>query len=82
MVNELGITREDIEEWTKQSVAETIEKVLKGIKIENLARDVVLSRFDYFYKKSSISDAVERIVREKLDFDIKLKEESNASKTN
>ena len=74
MVNELGISREDIKEWTIQSINETVEKILRGIKIDDLARDIVLARFDYFYKNSCITHAVEKIVRERLDFEITIKE--------
>lgn len=31
MVNELGITKDDIMEWTKQAVSETVEKELRKI---------------------------------------------------
>ena len=30
MVNELGITREDLESWTKQAINRELEKLLKG----------------------------------------------------
>lgn len=36
MVNELGITRQDIESWTKQSVANEVQKLLGGINISEL----------------------------------------------
>jgi len=39
MVNELGITREDIKEWTMQAIKETVEKELRGIDLHDLAVD-------------------------------------------
>ena len=42
MCNELGVTRQDIKAWTKQSVADEVEKFLKGVDLEamcfNLAK--------------------------------------------
>lgn len=34
MANELGITKDDIKQWTKDAVQETVEKYLNGIDIE------------------------------------------------
>lgn len=36
MVNELGITRQDIEAWTKQSVANEVQKLVGGINIDEI----------------------------------------------
>lgn len=41
MVNEIGITRQDIEAWTKQSVANEIQKVLGGVDIEKTVQDKI-----------------------------------------
>lgn len=36
MVNELGITRQDIEAWTKQSVATEVSKIVDGINVMDM----------------------------------------------
>ena len=41
MVNELGITRQDIEAWTKQSVAFEIEKILGQIDFEGIVTNTI-----------------------------------------
>ncbi len=38
MCNELGITKVDIEAWTKEAVADRVQKVLNGIDIEDMVR--------------------------------------------
>jgi hypothetical protein len=42
MTNELGITRQDIEAWTKQAVANEVEKKLGQINISKLVNDSIL----------------------------------------
>lgn len=41
MCNELGITRQDIEAWTKQAAANEIEKKLHDIDIAKIASDAI-----------------------------------------
>ena len=41
MVNELGITKADIEAWTKEAVADRVEKIVKGMNFDKMARDQV-----------------------------------------
>jgi hypothetical protein len=42
MCNELGITRQDIEAWTKQSVANEVEKRIGQINVEKLVNESIL----------------------------------------
>lgn len=37
MVNELGVTREDIETWTKESIRIQVEKLVGQLNIEDVA---------------------------------------------
>jgi hypothetical protein len=82
MVNELGISREDIKEWTMQAVKETIEKELRGFSVESAAEEYVRSiiRSD---SCSSTDRAIERaftntltknFIQENLVISLKLKE--------
>jgi len=41
MVNELGITRQDIEAWTKQSTANEIEKILSGLDVKEMVSGAI-----------------------------------------
>jgi hypothetical protein len=41
MTNELGIGRDEIEQWTKESVAETVNKLVGSMNIELMAQHVV-----------------------------------------
>jgi len=78
MVNELGISREDIMEWTIQAVKETVEKVLRGVDVEKLAYDVANNKikgvYEYNTQKELVSVAIEKVIRDKLSISLKLKE--------
>jgi len=41
MVNELGITRQDIEAWTKQSVATEVGKLVRQFNFEELVAEAI-----------------------------------------
>lgn len=41
MTNELGITRHDIEAWTKEAVATEVHKLVTGRPLQELAEDAV-----------------------------------------
>ena len=41
MTNELGITRQDIEAWTKQSVATEVEKLIGQINVQELVESSI-----------------------------------------
>ena len=77
MVNELGISRDDIKEWTMQAVTETVEKGLHGIDIEKIANIIahrkLESVYDYDCQKRLVSEAIGNIVRERLSISIGLK---------
>ena len=78
MVNELGISREDIKEWTMQAVAETVEKVMRSVNIEKLAYDIannkIKSVYEYSVQKDIVAKALENVVRDKLKISLTLKE--------
>jgi len=79
MVNELGITREDIKDWTMQSVKETVEKELRGVDIKKVVYDNVRSAVnkDYQYgskQRDVISAALREVIEKRVDFSIRFKE--------
>lgn len=41
MTNELGVTRQDIESWTKQSVANEIEKLIGQMNVGELVANAI-----------------------------------------
>lgn len=43
MCNELGITRHDIEAWTKEAVSTEVHKLVTGQPLQKLAEDAVKS---------------------------------------
>ena len=43
MVNELGITKQDIETWTKESVAVEVVKLVGQFNVEDMVRDAIKS---------------------------------------
>jgi hypothetical protein len=75
MVNELGITRADIEEWTQKAVAIKVEKIVGQINMEKLVQNKVaelvkITVFEY----GQISKSFKEIVKEILlsDFNISI----------
>ena len=83
MVNELGISREDIKEWTKEAVKETAEKILKGMDVESIISSAARRMIDNDYSNQMrlnrvFQDTVEKIIREKLVVSIGLKNDPGA----
>jgi len=78
MVNELGISRDDIKEWTMQAVKETVEKELRGVDVKKIAYDLaryeVKSVYDYSYQREAVRGAIGDVIRELLSVSVKLKE--------
>jgi len=86
MVNELGIGKDDIQEWTKQAVTETVEKVLHRIDIKDFALEQTnrILNSDYKYaseRKQIIKDAISEILSKQLDISIALKGKEQSSPT-
>jgi hypothetical protein len=79
MVNELGISREDIKEWTMQAVKETVEKELRGLHLKDIAESVTRKQlesvYNYSHQKEVISGAIGDVIRKTLDISIRLKRE-------
>lgn len=48
MVNELDVTRDDIERWTKEACAAQAEKIMANVDVEGIVTRVVRARVDYF----------------------------------
>jgi hypothetical protein len=84
MVNELGISREDIREWTMQAVRETVKKELRGIDVKKLTYDILRSsvKDSYGYgglQKEAISKAINETIKEKLEISIHMREDHNVT---
>ena len=41
MVNELGISKEDIKEWTKEAITTEVEKLIGQIDVDGMVRNAV-----------------------------------------
>jgi len=79
MVNELGISREDIKEWTMQAVRETVEKELRGFDIKEVARLTAKSMVSNSYtSQRALEEAFKEVVttamKEQFHLSIKVKE--------
>jgi hypothetical protein len=86
MVNELGISREDIREWTMQAVRETVEKELRGIEVGKMAYDILRNsmRDSHSYgglQREAVSEALHKTIAERLEISIRIKEDRNAAET-
>ena len=71
MVNELGITRDDIKQWTKDAVAETVNKELHQINfkyiVEGETRKITHTLKQDISRK--LSDRIFQNLTVKLEFD-------------
>ena len=79
MVNELGISREDIKEWAMQAVKEAVEKELRGLNLEKLINDVADRQLHYSFSnygqtKELLAAAIYKLAAEKVDLTIRQKE--------
>ena len=70
MVNELGITRDDIREWTMQAVQETVEKIVRGVDVPKMAQNAVQDMFRGFDSRYSAREAVEKAVAKTVAEDL------------
>jgi len=79
MVNELGISRDDIKEWTMQAVKETVEKEMRSVDAKKIAYDLaryeIKNVYDYSYQRDVVRGAIGDVVRNSLSVSVKLKEE-------
>jgi hypothetical protein len=72
MCNELGITRQDIEAWTKQSVANEVEKKLGQINIGKLVEAAINNQAHqvlnggYYGSGDQLRNAVAKQLAEKI----------------
>ena len=87
MVNELGISRDDIKEWTIQAVSETVDKILRQYNIKKFVHDAADSaiRYNktlYGFDKEAVSKAIYEIVKSKLKVHLELKEEKTEEAIN
>jgi hypothetical protein len=72
MVNELGIGKDDIEEWTKQAVAETVEKIVRQKKWDDLIEAKVKALFrDTYATDRAVQEAIASVIRSRLILDVK-----------
>ncbi|MDR1218674.1 MAG: hypothetical protein LBK73_03580 [Treponema sp.] len=75
MVNELGIGKDDIEEWAKQAVAETVEKIVRQKNWDDLIEEKVKAQFrDTYTTQRAIKDAIAEVIERRLILDVKIRE--------
>ena len=82
MVNELGISRDDIKEWTEQSVAETVEKILRQYDIkkyvENAAeRAINQKRSLWDVDVKAITESIKEAIKNKFKITVELIDKIN-----
>jgi len=80
MVNELGISREDIKEWTMQAVKETVEKELRGFDATAIAKIAAENYISNSYtRQKAIEEAFKGVIsdaiKEQLVISLKPKKE-------
>ncbi len=64
MTNELGVTRQDIEAWTKQSVANEVQKKLGQLNIDQLVRDSIIKATNDALRGYSTTGVKEELARQ------------------
>jgi hypothetical protein len=76
MVNELGIGRDDIEEWAKQAVAETVDKIVRQKTWDDLIETKVKARFrDIYTTERAVQEAIAKVIERRLILDVKTRTE-------
>lgn len=76
MCNELGITRQDIEEWTKQSVANEVAKKLGQINVDEMVRSSILKATKDAmtgYSTTGIKEALAKELASQITLQVKTK---------
>jgi len=75
MSNELGITRDDIMAWTKQSIAEQVTKAIHGFDINVMVESEVRKHLaNWTFRSDTITKSVERMLRDKYTLNLEVKE--------
>jgi hypothetical protein len=79
MVNELGISRDDIKEWTMEAIKESVEKILRGYnvkdRVEYIADRVVRDNITNVHtQKEIVTAAIEKILRDTVKIYFEKKE--------
>jgi hypothetical protein len=75
MVNELGIGKDDIEEWTKQAVTESVDKIVRQKKWDDLIEEKVKAQVrDTYTTNRAIQEAIASVIERRLILDVKTKE--------
>jgi hypothetical protein len=81
MVNELGITKETIEKWTKDAVKEQVNHIISTVENEYYIQKVVADfirdegRPDPFFGTSNIERMILKALSDKIELSVKLKGE-------
>jgi hypothetical protein len=79
MVNELGIGRDEIREWTKEAVKEAVEKTMRERRWEDYINDVVKSLFRNDYEnRQAVEMAVSNYLYESFRINIEKREGDKA----
>jgi serine protease inhibitor len=77
MINELQISKEDIQEWVKESVTQEVKKLVnqeyQKFSIEKVIETVILDNESYFTGRklrSDISDKISKIICDKITINV------------
>lgn len=70
MVNELGISRDDIKEWTMEAVKETVGKIVRGYNLNDLIESAARQNLNGAFRgdseaKRRVEEAVQSMLSEK-----------------
>jgi hypothetical protein len=76
MTNELGVTRADIEKWTKESVAVEVNKKLGQLNIDDMVKSTIKLSVQnclsgYSYNTSGLRDSIAKELVAKLSVTVK-----------
>lgn len=73
MVNELAVTREDIEEWTKQAIAAEVNKVMGQINLSEIARTEIHRIAESMGGYKGLTELVSREITNRFKISVEIK---------
>ena len=76
MVNELGISREDIKEWALDAVKETVEKVFRGFDLDELICKSIKEQTWRLFDRTDVNNAVAKTLLREFDIIVREKPKS------
>ncbi len=74
LYNDLGITREDIKEWTKEAIQETVTKIVGQMNVAGIIRDKIGYELKYVGIRDEILRQVATEMAKELTITVQKKE--------